>query len=109
MASQPSEIAVEELARILQEGGACDVLDVRENWERDICEIPESRHIPMGQIPGKFAEIPVGRPVVVVCHHGIRSARVTAWLRAQGFENAVNLTGGIDAWARRVDPGMATY
>ncbi len=67
-----------------------------------------------------FAEIDVetlarmrrdGEPllIVVVCHHGIRSAQVAAWMRQNGLENAVKLAGGIDAWARRVDTTMKTY
>jgi rhodanese-related sulfurtransferase len=53
--------------------------------------------------------LPQDKPLVVVCHHGMRSMQAVMWLRSQGFQNAVNLRGGIDAWARQIEPRMATY
>ena len=103
------EISVEELARCLHDGADWEVLDVRESWEREICAIPGSRHVPLGQLPVRIGEIPRDKTIAVVCHHGYRSARATEWLQARGFKAVVNLMGGIDAWARRIDAGMQTY
>jgi rhodanese-related sulfurtransferase len=85
------------------------VLDVREAWERRICVLPEAVHIPMGQIPARLEEIEGERDVVILCHHGIRSQQVALYLEREGFTRLHNLRGGIDAWAKDVDPGMATY
>jgi rhodanese-related sulfurtransferase len=85
------------------------LLDVREFWEFRICHIEGSRLLPMRQIPGALTEFEPDRPVVVICHHGIRSQQVAQFLEQQGFSQVCNLRGGVDAWARDVDPAMATY
>jgi rhodanese-related sulfurtransferase len=85
------------------------LLDVREFWEFRICHIDGSRLLPMRQVPGALAELVPDRPVVVICHHGIRSQQVARFLEQQGFSQVYNLRGGVDAWARDVDPSMATY
>lgn len=88
---------------------AVQLLDVREPWEHQLCHIAGDLHIPMGQIPERLAEIPQGRPLIVVCHHGMRSYQVAEFLLARGFTEVFNLDGGIDAWARAVDPALALY
>lgn len=105
----PVEIDVEELAGWLQAGRAVTVVDVREPWEREICRIEPSMAIPLRDLPGRVAELPRGQSIVMVCHHGGRSAQATMWLRRQGYDNAINLEGGVDAWARRIDPTMKVY
>lgn len=105
----PHEIDVEDLARMTEEGGDLKILDVREHWEVDICSFHESIHIPMSQISQNLAELPAHENLVVVCHHGVRSRHVMTWLRQMGYEMATSLRGGIDAWAKRIDPEMATY
>ena len=85
------------------------ILDVREGWEMQICALPGSTHIPMGQIPDRLSELDPARETVVVCHHGVRSRRVIGFLEPRGFTQLYNLTGGVDAWAREIDPGMPTY
>ena len=85
------------------------VLDVREPWEFARCQIAGSVHVPMNQIPDRLAELTPAATIVVVCHHGMRSLQVARYLSAQGFNDVANLTGGIDAWARTVDPSLATY
>src|SRR5690606_38156910 len=85
------------------------VLDVREDWEVAICRLPGSLHIPMREIPSRLAEIDLQRPVVCLCHHGGRSAQVAMFLEHQGAREVYNLTGGIDGWARQVDPSCPTY
>ena len=104
----PFAIGAPELARWRAAGG-CRLLDVRESWELDICRFAEARHIPLEQLPARLDEVPDDRPLVVVCHHGVRSARAVVFLRRSGVRRAVNLEGGIDAWARVVDADMAVY
>lgn len=105
----PFDMEVEDLDRIRTSGGDPLVLDVREPGEVAICALPDSLHIPMGALPARVGELPRDRDIVVVCHHGGRSAQVTMWLRSQGFSQATNLNGGVDAWARRIDPNMKVY
>lgn len=85
------------------------LLDVRETWEFQTCHIEGATHIPMGQIPNSYKQLDPNRQVIVVCHHGMRSQQVAQFLEKAGFKNVVNLTGGVDAWAREVDPQMPTY
>ena len=85
------------------------LLDVREPWEYALCRIDGSLHVPLGQLPSRLAELDPARTTVVICHHGMRSLHAGAFLKRQGFANVVNLSGGIDGWARTVDPAMAVY
>lgn len=85
------------------------LLDVREPWEVEVAHVTNSTHIPMGQIPARLAELDPQRPIICLCHHGVRSARVALFLKHHGFENVYNLTGGIDAWSLDVDPSVAMY
>lgn len=109
MRDVPIQIEPEDLASMRQAGADVAVLDVREPWEVQICLIPGSLAVPLGRLPEALAQLPSDRPLVVVCHHGARSMQAVAWLRGNGFDNATNLRGGIDAWARRIEPTMATY
>lgn len=86
------------------------VVDVREPWEAELCALPGSHLIPMGDIPVRaHQELDPDAHIVVVCHHGQRSLSVVMWLREQGFECTQSLAGGLDAWARTVDPTMTRY
>jgi rhodanese-related sulfurtransferase len=85
------------------------LLDVREPWEFALCRIDGSLHVPLGQLPSRLAELDPDRTTVVICHHGMRSLQAGAYLKRQGFADVVNLSGGIDGWARTVDPAMAVY
>ncbi|MDR2862808.1 MAG: ThiF family adenylyltransferase [Puniceicoccales bacterium] len=85
------------------------LLDVRENDEVAICKIPGSRHIPMGAVASRLSELPKDKPILVFCHHGQRSMRVTQLLRTKGYTQATNIKGGIDRWAVTNAPGMARY
>ena len=85
------------------------LLDVREPWEVAVCSFDNAIHIPMREIPTSLHQVPANENLVVVCHHGVRSLQVMAWLRGNGFDRAASLRGGINAWARAVDPTMATY
>ncbi|MGJ9417278.1 rhodanese-like domain-containing protein [Massilia sp. CMS3.1] len=85
------------------------LLDVRENWEFETCQIGGSTQIPMHLIPIRAGELPDDQEIVCICHHGVRSMQVAAFLERNGFENVTNLTGGIHAWAVQVDPAMPKY
>ena len=85
------------------------LLDVREPWEVQTCSLPGSVHIPMNQIPARAQEIDPAREVVVVCHHGHRSMHVGLFLERNGFGSVHNLSGGVDLWAKTVDPSMPVY
>ena len=85
------------------------LLDVREPWEFQLAHIDGSELRPMQTIPNQVDEIDRSHPTVVICHHGTRSLQVVAFLERQGFQNLHNLQGGIDAWARQVDPSIALY
>ena len=109
MPLQPVAIEVEELAKRLQGPDIPILLDVREPHELAICRFAGSLDIPMGMLPGRLDEIPGDRPVVVVCRSGVRSMRVTEYLRGRGRQDVSNLTGGVLAWASRIDPSWQTY
>lgn len=98
-----------ELKTLLSKNADITLLDVREPFEHDICLIPESICIPLGQIPERAAEIPTDKPIVSICHHGVRSLRAINFLAQQGFSNMHNLDGGIDRYAREADTSLATY
>ena len=85
------------------------LLDVREPWEVQICQIPGSLTMPMGSVPARFAELERDRETVVICHHGGRSMQVAMFLQHQGFANLINLAGGVAQWAAQVDPAMPQY
>ena len=84
------------------------LVDVREGWELNICKIPQAVNIPLSTIPNAADKLDKSRPVVTICHHGMRSAQAGSYLSQRGYE-VHNLTGGIDAWARTVDTTMETY
>jgi len=105
----PYEVSAVEAAQILREKGARFV-DVREPWEFATTHIEDSLHLPMGEVATRaHKELDIDERLVIVCHHGVRSLNVTAWLRRQGFEKAQSLRGGIDAWSMEVDPAVARY
>jgi rhodanese-related sulfurtransferase len=85
------------------------LLDVREPWEYQTCRIEGSRHLPMNELPRRLQELDPDAEVVAICHHGVRSLHVAYFLVREGFERVHNLTGGVDAWARTIDPAMPVY
>ncbi|MET0323567.1 MAG: rhodanese-like domain-containing protein [Duganella sp.] len=85
------------------------LLDVRENWEFETCQIAGSVQIPMNTIPARLDDLDEDAEIVCICHHGARSLNVAAFLERNGFGKTINLTGGIHAWALQVDGTMAKY
>ncbi|MGD1066100.1 MAG: rhodanese-like domain-containing protein [Vulcanimicrobiaceae bacterium] len=104
-----TEITVEELKRRREAGESHLLLDVREPDEIATASLSGATTIPMAQIPTRIGELPHDVPIVVMCHGGGRSGRVTAFLNGNGFPNAVNLAGGIDEWSERIDPAVPRY
>ena len=102
-------ITVEDLKKRLEEDNSPVILDVRETWEYEICHINNSLHISMSEIPSRIDELGTDDEIVVLCHHGGRSAQVGNYLESRGFSNISNLAGGIDAWAKSADPSMKQY
>ncbi len=85
------------------------LIDVREPWEHETAHIAQSKLVPMNTIPARLSEFDPDAETVVICHHGGRSAQVAMFLERNGFKKVFNLAGGVDGWARHVDPDMATY
>src|SRR6516225_11971752 len=95
------EISAADVKRRLDAGEKLHLIDVREPHEFAIAKIANSELIPMRQIPGELQSLEAkadSAPLVVYCHHGVRSLNVVNWLRQQGVEECVSLAGGIDAW-----------
>ena len=85
------------------------LLDVREPWEYGLCRIDGAELVPLQSLPARLAELNPARETVVICHHGVRSYHAARYLEHNGFSNVINLTGGVDAWAKEADPSMPTY
>jgi rhodanese-related sulfurtransferase len=109
MAEDGIEIEPAALKEILDSGADLQLVDVRDDWERAICALPGSIHIPMMRIPDQIGQLSPERPVAVVCHSGMRSLQAANWMRHNGFPGAHSLRGGLDAWAAEIDPAMARY
>ncbi|HEX9958927.1 MAG TPA: ThiF family adenylyltransferase, partial [Fibrella sp.] len=114
LSEAPKKISARALADRLEKGETIFLLDVREREEYDLCHLDGAVLIPVGMIAATAAadrkRIPTDKPVVIYCHHGIRSANVANYLYTQGgYTNLYNLEGGINAWAQQIEPEMATY
>jgi rhodanese-related sulfurtransferase len=103
------EISVGELKRRHEAGEDFVLLDVREPDELATASIPWATWIPMREIPARIGELPRDKPIVCMCHHGARSEHVARFLAANGYDDALNLDGGIDAWSVSVDPAVSRY
>jgi rhodanese-related sulfurtransferase len=104
------EITPEDVKDKLDGGEEFALVDVREPWEFETAHIDGAKLMPMGDVPARaHQELDPEDHIVVICHHGVRSMNVTAWLRQQGFEKAQSMRGGIDAWSRRVDGKVPLY
>ena len=84
-------------------------LDVRETEEVEIGHISGTLHIPLNFIPNSLEKIPKDETLIIYCHHGMRSLKAVEYLKAKGFDNVVNLAGGIHEWSTKVDPTIPTY
>jgi rhodanese-related sulfurtransferase len=102
-------MSVVELKRELENGLLAILLDVRDKWEYDICHIDGSINISLSEITVRKDELEKKAKTVIICHHGMRSAMAAEHLILEGFEQIVNLEGGIDAWASTVEQSMTRY
>lgn len=104
-------LTVKELAAWLADRGREPpvLLDVREGVEFGYCAIAGSLSMPMASVPLRLDELDPAREIVCICHHGARSAQVAMFLARHGYGQVLNLAGGIDAWARQVDPSLPVY
>jgi adenylyltransferase/sulfurtransferase len=103
------EITPQELKARLDRGEPLVLLDVRQDWETKLCRLGGAIHVPIEEIEYRTAELNPEDEIVVFCHQGIRSVAVSEYLRRLGFGKVRNLAGGLDLWARTVDPTMRRY
>ena len=106
------EIAVETVQKRIAAGERLALIDVREPFEFEAARIDGADLIPMNTIPEHLEELrerAVETPLIVLCHHGVRSLNVVSWLRRQGVENCWSMRGGIDLWSQAVAPGVPRY
>ncbi|HTP38445.1 MAG TPA: rhodanese-like domain-containing protein [Steroidobacteraceae bacterium] len=103
------EISPQQLKRRLEAGEKPCVLDVREPWEVAIVSLPGSVNIPLHEIPLRLKELDAGSEIIVMCKMGGRSRQAAEFLAAHNFSRVSNLTGGIVAWGREVDPALPDY
>lgn len=103
------QIPPHELKERMDKGEDIVILDVREDWEHAHVRIPDARHIPLAQLPQAISSLDRSKDIIVYCHHGVRSLQACQFLKKNGFEKIQNLKGGIDAYARMVDPSLPLY
>ena len=111
-ANEPAmEIDVQTLKAKLGAGDGVLLIDCREQDEYDLVHLERATLVPMSQIQARLGELEPHRDrhIVIHCHHGGRSLRVTAWLRQQGYANVQSLAGGIDKWAADIDRSLPRY
>ena len=104
-----SEITVHELNKLREENNNIQILDVREDTERNHASIKGSLHIKLTDIVNRHSELNKNENIFVMCHTGTRSQAVVKWLKSQGYSNSVNVLGGIDAWAALIDRSIRRY
>ena len=107
----PLEISCEEVHRLMQAKADYLLWDCREPVEFRLASLEGAAQLPLSELQTRINELTdhVGRRVVVMCHHGVRSLQAAAWLREQGFAQAQSMAGGIDAWAIQIDSTVDRY
>jgi adenylyltransferase/sulfurtransferase len=103
------DITAPELAARLREGNPPRLIDVREPHELEISRLPGAELIPLGQLAARMSELDSAQEIVLMCKAGTRSARALEVLHSAGFRKIKNLKGGINAWAREIDPSLPVY
>ena len=106
------EISVEEVCKLKDTGKLLHWIDVREPHEHAVARIEGATLVPMRSVPGELQGLErqaEEAPLIVFCHHGVRSLTVVNWLRQPGVENCVSMAGGIDAWSLRADSAVPRY
>jgi rhodanese-related sulfurtransferase len=108
----PLEITPQDVQRRLQAGEKLALIDVREPAEFQLASIGGAELIPMRTVPAELARLDSqagDTPLIVFCHHGVRSLNVVHWLREQGVDACQSMAGGIDRWSLEIDPLVARY
>jgi rhodanese-related sulfurtransferase len=108
----PLEITARDVQQRLDAGETLHLIDVREPNEFAIAKIEGGVLVPMRSVPSELQDLQAKAttaPLIVFCHHGVRSLNVVHWLREQGLENCASMSGGIDAWSAMVDPSVPRY
>jgi len=103
------EVSPREFESARRGGSDAVLLDVREDWELKVASVPDVVHIPMGQVADRLGELDPARETVVLCRSGRRSLEVAKFLEQRGFRSVANLSGGILAWSRDLDPSIPEY
>ena len=103
------EITATELKKMVDQRTPLVLIDVREPHEYQICRIPGSKLMPLGDVLKRMHELNSAEEIVVHCRSGVRSARAVEWLMKAGFRRVHNLKGGVLAWAEQVDPSVPRY
>src|SRR5687768_6228458 len=106
---QIRQIAPGDLPSLLKDSPGAILLDVRQPWEHQLVALEGSTLIPLGELESRAEELSEETPIVVYCHHGVRSLIACSILASLGFGDLINLAGGIDRYALEVDPGVARY
>jgi rhodanese-related sulfurtransferase len=111
MNPRPPDIEIDprEVRQMLVRGDEILLVDVREPWEHETTHIEGSVLVPLREIPANVTRLAGAAPLVLYCHHGIRSLDAAAWLRSQGISSARSMAGGIDRWSIEVDPKTPRY
>lgn len=102
-------ISVTQAEELREKNPSTQFLDVREPEEVALGRIGDAQHIPLNSIPDNLNRISEKGVLIVYCHHGMRSQKAVEYLRAKGFKNCLNLSGGIHAWSTEIDPSIPTY
>ncbi len=105
----PLQITPRELALQLENGRPFRLVDVRQAWENQVAALPDSLLIPLGELPKRAKELAGSEPIIVYCHHGVRSLSAADYLIRLGLTDVQSLAGGIDAWSCEVDPTVPRY
>jgi len=103
------DITVGELKAKLDAGESIRVIDVREPLEYEFCHLPAAELIPLDKLPEQVNRLSTAETIVLYCHVGVRSRQAMMFLKTMGFTRVKNLRGGIDAWAKEIDPDMPVY
>ena len=103
------QISAKEVSERIARGEKLLLVDVRENWEYDLCRIAGAKLIPLGTLPANLNVLLNADEVICYCHHGMRSLDAAVWLRQQGIESAKSMAGGIERWSAEIDPSVPRY
>lgn len=107
--TDPMEISVQDAQTLFNHDPAPALIDVREDFEREICQIPGSQQLTEALAEEMLANWDREQVIVFQCHHGGRSRAAAEYFQSQGFQQVRNLTGGIDAWSLEIDPSVPRY